>query len=82
MVLELVDARDKRLKGAKKKKTKVVKKTLQPVWNEEVVWEDLKDDPADVFLKVSAPPFCGYFLNIAPCILSSLFRHRWSLGFT
>ena len=55
VVLELVDARDKRLKGAKKKKTKVVKKTLQPVWNEEVVWEDLKDDPADVFLKVSAP---------------------------
>ena len=53
VVLELVDPSDKRLKDTKKKKTKVVKKNLQPAWNEELVWDEVTQDLADAFLKVS-----------------------------
>lgn len=51
-MLELVDPSDKRLKDTKKKKTKVVKKNLQPSWNEELVWEEVHHDLSDAFLKV------------------------------
>jgi len=52
VVLELVDPSDKRLKDTKKKKTRVVKKNLQPSWNEELVWEEVHHDLSDAFLKV------------------------------
>ena len=31
----------------------MVKKNLQPAWNEELVWDEVTQDLADAFLKVS-----------------------------
>ena len=52
---ELVDtSTGKPLKKARKTKTKVVKKTLNPVWTEdEVIWSDIAVNLSDLSLKVT-----------------------------